>query len=216
MSCTNVPTLSILVTISAILNQVWQRRTEANCAHLEKQAAAAASVSQTSNTVSSLVICSTSLNLLPKWQRSNDAPWVFVLQCAATRMPSPALSIYVIWSMFRTIFFIASAIRLFNFSRRVLLSSPSTFPAPPRTRDPPRVPLSSTPRLFRSYRRKTLSDATRSTTRRSVPFGISECSFENDKHDAQTVVRPAHLLRAASLPGSVVRCIQVPCEQNPM
>jgi len=93
MSCTNVPTLSILVTISAILNQVWQRRTQANCAHLEKLASAAASVLQTSNTVSSLVICSTSLNLLPKWQRSNDAPWVFALQCAATRMPSPALSI---------------------------------------------------------------------------------------------------------------------------
>src|SRR5258708_40318874 len=71
------------------LNQVWQRWTHANCAHLEKLATAAASVSQTSNTVSSLLICSTSLNLLPRWQRSNDAPWVFALQCAATRMPSP-------------------------------------------------------------------------------------------------------------------------------
>src|SRR5258708_31439459 len=150
------------------LNQVWQRWTHANCAHLEKLATAAVSVSQTSNTVSSLVICSTSLNLLPRWQRSNDAPWVFALQCAATRMPSPALSIYVMLSMFRTIFFFPSAIRLFNFSRRALLSSPSAMrpSSATRSRHPLRGPSSS------MRRRRTLSGATRPDTALHVPVEL--------------------------------------------
>src|SRR5713101_9427576 len=106
-------------------------------AHFEKLAKAAASVSQTSNTVRSLVICSTSWNLLPRWHRRSDAPWVFALQCAATNVPSPALSIYLMLSIFRTIFFFPSAIRLFNFTRRALLSSPSTIRPSSVTTDTP-------------------------------------------------------------------------------
>src|SRR5258708_8809390 len=55
-------------------------------AHFEKLATAAASVSQTSNTVSSLVICRTSWHLLPRWHRHSDAPRVFPLYCAATNV----------------------------------------------------------------------------------------------------------------------------------
>src|SRR5260370_1303504 len=106
-------------------------------AQFEKLATAAASVSQTSNTVSSLVICRTSWNSLPRWHRRSDAPWVFALQCAATNVPSPELSIYLMLSMFRTICFFPSAIRLFNFSRRALLSSPSTMRPSSATTDTP-------------------------------------------------------------------------------
>jgi hypothetical protein len=61
----------------------------------------------------------------------------FALQCAATRMPSPRAVEYVKLSMFRTIFFFPSAIRLFNFSRRTLLSSPSTMRPSSATTDTP-------------------------------------------------------------------------------
>src|SRR6266705_2489126 len=107
-------------------------------AHFEKLAIAAASVWQTSNTVTSLVICSTFWTLLPRWQRTSDAPSDFALQCAATNMPSPALSIYLRSSIFRTIFFFPSAIKLFNFTRRALPSSPSTMrPSSATTETPP-------------------------------------------------------------------------------
>jgi hypothetical protein len=45
----------------------------------EKLDTAAASVSYTSKTVSSLVICSTSWNLLPRWHSRSDAPCDFAL-----------------------------------------------------------------------------------------------------------------------------------------
>src|SRR6478752_10298826 len=93
---------------------------------LEKLDTACASVSNTSNTVSSLVICSTSWNLLPRWQSRNDAPCDFALWWAATSVPKPALSMNVMLSMFSTIFFLPSEIRLFTFSRSALLSSPRT------------------------------------------------------------------------------------------
>jgi hypothetical protein len=48
-------------------------------APFEKLETAAASVSYTSNTVSSLVICSTSWNLLPRWHSRSDAPCDFAL-----------------------------------------------------------------------------------------------------------------------------------------
>jgi hypothetical protein len=45
----------------------------------EKLDTAAASVSYTSNTVSSLVICRTSWNLVPRWHNRSDAPCDFAL-----------------------------------------------------------------------------------------------------------------------------------------
>src|SRR5258707_7014363 len=94
--------------------------------YFAKLATAASSVLKTWNTVTSFVICRISWNFVPKLLRMSDAPWTFAHMCAATRMPSPALSIYFMLSMFRIIFFLPSAIRLFNFSRRAWLSSPST------------------------------------------------------------------------------------------
>src|SRR6266852_3148828 len=93
---------------------------------LEKLATASASVLNTSKTVSNLVIWRTSWNLLPRWQRRREAPCDFTLWCAATSVPSPALSMKVMLSILRTIFFFPSAIKLFTFSRKALLSSPST------------------------------------------------------------------------------------------
>ena len=100
-----------------------------------------------------------------------------------------------------------SAIRPFNFSRRALLSSPSTMPPSSATTDTPSTSRSVIFNArfvsFLNAPTKNLSGATRSDTTLSVPFGISECSFldcltsgfiapypnENDRHDAQTVVR---------------------------
>src|SRR5215467_9422300 len=72
--------------------------------YFEKLATASASELKTSKTVISLVICKTSWNLLPRWQRRSPAPWDFALWWAATSVPSPALSIKVMLSIFRTIF----------------------------------------------------------------------------------------------------------------
>src|SRR5467141_2906961 len=52
-------------------------------------------------------------------------------------MPSPALSIYLMLFIFRTICLFPSAIRLFNFSRRALLSSPGTMRPSSVTTDTP-------------------------------------------------------------------------------
>src|SRR5215472_7711579 len=94
--------------------------------YFEKLATASASVLNTSKTVISLVICRTSWNLLPRWQRRNPAPWDLALWWAATSVPSPALSINVTLSILRTIFFFPELMRPFTFSRSALLSSPST------------------------------------------------------------------------------------------
>src|SRR5258708_19323685 len=106
-------------------------------APLEKLATASASVLKTSKTVSSLVIWRTSWNLLPRWQRRKEAPCIFTLWCAATSVPSPALSIKVMLSILRIIFFFPSAIKLFTFSRKALLSSPSTMRPSSATTDTP-------------------------------------------------------------------------------
>src|SRR5208337_377651 len=47
--------------------------------YLEKLATASASVLDTSKMVISFVICRTSVNLAPRWQRRSDAPWFFAL-----------------------------------------------------------------------------------------------------------------------------------------
>src|SRR6266852_1488500 len=94
--------------------------------YFEKLLTASASELETSNTVSSLVICSSSLVLDPRLQSRSVAPPDFALECTATSAPSPELSIIVTFFRSRTSFFLPSPRRPFTFSRRATVSSPST------------------------------------------------------------------------------------------
>src|SRR5579864_1072878 len=99
---------------------------KAKSSYLPKLCTAAVSLSYTSKTVMSLVTCSTSLNFAPRLQSLSVPPCDLALWNVATSVPKPALSMYVTFDMFRTIFLWLLASKPLTRSRKELLSSPKT------------------------------------------------------------------------------------------
>src|SRR5579872_1050395 len=75
---------------------------------------ASSTVSETSKTLTKFFICRSLLVPEIRLQRRNGGPFVFALECIATSVPSPELSIIETFFKSRTIFFFPWASRLFT------------------------------------------------------------------------------------------------------